>query len=121
MTVCFFDSCEINNLGDVYLCCGGSLPKKKEKLAGSQKPVPKKRKPAGSRDYTAVVAAYVEFLHIQGIVFNVLLGLGYFAGGVAAAKFANDWADLGDLFGLPSELETVMRSLAAAAVCLVSQ
>ena len=64
---------------------------------------------------------YVVFLHIQGIVFSILLGLGYLAGGIAAAIFARDWDDFGDLLigGLPSELERVMISLAAAAVCSV--
>lgn len=71
--------------------------------------------------FLGITSRQKKIVHAIGIVFNVLLGLGYFAGGVAAAKFANDWADLGDLFGLPSELETVMRSLAAAAaMCFIS-
>ena len=50
-------------------------------------------------------------------MFCSLLGLSYFAGGVGAVKFAND-----GFGGLPSDkLETVMRSVVAAAVCLVSQ
>ena len=67
----------------------------------------------------AGAANYDVFLHIQGIVFSILLGLGYLAGGIAAAKFAKDYDDLGSFGGLPSELERVMISLAAAAVCSV--
>ena len=55
----------------------------------------------------------MAFLHIQGIVISILLGLGYLAGGVAAAVFSSDYEG-----PLPSELERVMASLAAAAVCL---
>ena len=55
-------------------------------------------------------------------MFSFLLGLGYFAGGVAAAVFAADYGVFQTgIFSLPSELESVMQSLAAAAVCLVSQ
>ena len=99
---------------------GTGFSRLKKKI--SQHRPKKKEKPAGSRDYCGVciwllhaVTNYVVFFHIQGIVFSVLLGLGYFAGGVAAAKFANDYDDIDFLF---SELETIMQSLAAAAVCL---
>ena len=61
----------------------------------------------------------VEFLHIQGTIFSILLGLVYLAGGVAATKLAVDWKNFSGLLLLP-ELKKTMASLIAAAVCCIS-
>ena len=57
-------------------------------------------------------------ISIQNIILCFLLGLGYLAGGAAAAKFAHDWSPLADIPFVPGSVVAIRNATAASSVSL---